>query len=133
MFCAPIEPVEVFNQIVQTKKSSQIDLLNINLLKQIAPFISEQLAYIFNESLDQGIFSEEFKTARIIPIYKKENRDLLQNYRPISILPVFAKIFEKLIVKRLWNFLDFHKIITPNQFGFRKKSFNCFCFNSFIR
>jgi hypothetical protein len=56
MFCAPIDPVEVFNQIIETKKSSQIDLLNINILKQIAPCISEQLAYIFNKSLDQGIF-----------------------------------------------------------------------------
>ena len=120
MFCAPIDPVEVFNQIIETKKSSQIDLLNIHILKQIAPCISEQLAYIFNKSLDQGIFPEEFKIARIIPIYKKDNRDLIQNYRPISILPVFAKIFERLLVKRLWHFLDLHKIITPNQFGFRK-------------
>ena len=67
-----------------------------------------------------GIFPDELKLGRITPIYKKDNAELFENYRPISILPVFGKIFEKLIYQRLYSFLTSKGIISENQFGFKK-------------
>ena len=70
--------------------------------------------------MQNGIFPNELKTGRITPIYKKDNEELFENYRPISTLPVFGKILEKLIFRRLYNFLSSKGLITENQFGFRK-------------
>ena len=88
------------------KKSSQV----------IAPFLSK----FFNECMIDGHFPDELKTGRISPIYKKEDEQLLENYRPVSTLPVFGKILEKLIYTRLYSFLSSKGIIHENQYGFRK-------------
>ena len=60
------------------------------------------------------------KIAKVIPIFKKGDRFLSSNYRPISLLPTFNKIFERLICDRLLNFLEIHNILYIFQFGFRK-------------
>ena len=70
--------------------------------------------------MDGGVFPSILKTGKITPIFKKGDPQFLDNYRPISMLPVFGKIFEKLIYKRLYNFLTSKNIIYDKQFGFRK-------------
>ena len=70
--------------------------------------------------MEEGYFPDELKTGRISPIYKKENEELLENYRPVSTLPIFGKIFEKLIFYRLYQFLLDNNIMYRNQYGFRK-------------
>ena len=70
--------------------------------------------------MQNGYFPDELKTGRISPIYKKDNEEFLENYRPVSTLPVFGKILEKLIYSRLYNFLIAKGIMHENQFGFRK-------------
>ena len=78
------------------------------------------LTHIFNASFEQGIFPKDFKLAKVIPVYKKGDNTLCSNYRPISILSVFSKIFEKLVYNRLMAFLDKNKILYNKQFGFRQ-------------
>ena len=70
--------------------------------------------------MEEGIFPDMLKTASIIPLYKEGEKKEPTNYRPISLLPLFGNIFEKVIEIRLVKFLDKKKIITPHQFGFRK-------------
>ena len=70
--------------------------------------------------MNEGYFPDKLKTGRISPIYKKDDEELLENYRPVSTLPVFGKILEKLIYKRFYNFFISKGIIHENQFGFRK-------------
>ena len=60
------------------------------------------------------------KIGKITPIYKKGNKEYLENNRPISTLPIFGKIFEKIIYKRLYNFFTSQNILSEQQFGFRK-------------
>ena len=67
-----------------------------------------------------GTFPDELKIARVIPLFKSGNRNLMSNYRPISILPTISKIFEKLIHVRLYQFLDENRVLYNYQFGFRK-------------
>ena len=61
------------------------------------------------------------KFAKVVPVFKKGNANDLTNYRPIAILPLFAKILEKIIHERLYTFLQVNNVLTDAQFGFRKK------------
>ena len=70
--------------------------------------------------MEQGIFPDNLKVGRITPIYKKGSKQLFENYRPISTLPILGKIFEKIIYSRLYSFLASKNILYDNQFGFRK-------------
>ena len=95
------------------------DGLQARIMKQIVHVYVRPLTYLINMSLTQGIFPEELKLAKVIPIYKSEDEQLLQNYRPISVLPFFSKIYEKIMYKYVVNFLDINNILYHNQFGFR--------------
>ena len=66
-------------------------------------------------------FPDELKIAKIVPIHKGDAKNVSTNYRPISLLPILGKVFEKVIAARFLKFLDKHNILTQNQFGFRKK------------
>ena len=69
--------------------------------KQIAPQIVNQFANIFNKSFLTGIVPSKLKIAKVIPLYKTKDPVLFSNYRPISLLPVFSKILERLMYNRL--------------------------------
>ena len=76
---------------------------------------------LINESFSTSIFPDKLKIAKVIALHKKGATDDPAKYRPISLLPVFSKIFEKIMQKRLYNFLEVNDILHPLQFGFRKK------------
>ena len=70
--------------------------------------------------MNEGIFPDELKVGKISPIYKKESEELLGNYRPVSTLAIFGKIFEKVMFARLHSFLTSQNLLYENQYGFRK-------------
>ena len=88
------------------------------IIKFSAKTVSPILTKLFNQCLDQGVFPHLLKIACIIPLFKSGEKSDSTNYRPISLLPLFGKIFEKIIETRLVKFLDKTKIIAPHQFGF---------------
>ena len=65
--------------------------------------------------MNEGIFPDELKVGKISPIYKKESEELLENYRPISTLAIFEKIFEKVMFARLHSFLTSQNLLYENQ------------------
>ena len=89
-------------------------------LKYLPDCIINVLSYIFNLSLSQSKFISSFKHAKLIPLYKKGDSKILTNYRPISLLPSFSKILEKIVYKRLYSFLSRLNLFLNSQFGFRK-------------
>ena len=121
-FCIPTTPAEINNIILhsKSKKSTGFDNIDSYIVKQIAPQIVNQLANIFNKSFLTGIVPSKLKIAKVIPLYKTKDPALFSNYRPISLLPFFSKILERLMHNRLYNFLTEHNILAMNQFGFRK-------------
>ena len=121
-FCIPTTPAEINNIIIhsKSKKSTGFDNIDSYIVKQIAPQIVNQLANIFNKSFLTGIVPSKLKVAKVIPLYKTKDPALFSNYRPISLLPFFSKILERLMHNRLYNFLTEHNILAMNQFGFRK-------------
>lgn len=94
----------------------------LKLLKIIADIIVIPLCRIINASFTSGIFPEVLKTQKIIPLHKGGSTQEINNFRPISLLSIFDKIIEKLMHKRLYGFLEDHKILYENQFGFRKNN-----------
>ena len=79
------------------------------------------LAIIVNESFIYGYFPNKLKASKVIPLHKKSSTQSTNNYRPISLLSVFSKIFEKLMHQRIYKFLETHNILYPSQFGYRIK------------
>ena len=97
------------------------DEIPASLMKQLVIYYAEPLTYLINQSISQGLFPEEMKLARILPIYKSEDEQLVTNYRPISMLPVFKKYLKKIIAKYIIEFMDENKLFYCNQFGFCKQ------------
>ena len=122
LFCIPTTPAEINNIIIhsKSKKCTGFDNIDSYIVKQIAPQIVNQLATIFNKSFLTGIVPSKLKIATVIPLYKTKDPALFSNYRPISLLPFFSKILERLMHNRLYNLLTEHNILAMNQFGFRK-------------
>lgn len=89
-------------------------------MKHVADFIAPILTHIFNLCFVDAVFPVNMQVARVTVLFKKGDRNNLGNYRPVSILPVFSKIFEKLLHSRLSNFIDKCNLLTSQQFGFRK-------------
>ena len=80
--------------------------------------ITIPLKIIFDESLKNGVFPEIWKRANVVPVHKKDDKSIVKNYRPISLLPIFGKIFERVICNSLFNYFISNKRFTPSQSGF---------------
>ena len=102
-------------------KSSGPNSIPIKLLKLIPDLILVPLCEIINNSFTTGVFPNLLKISKVTPIHKEGPTDDVNNYRPISLLSIFDKIIEKVMYKRLYNFLQSNNILFKNQFGFRKK------------
>ena len=120
MFFTDIDYGEIITIISNfgNNKSSDFSVRALKLVKhQIAPL----LAKLFNDCMYSGVFPAELKLAKVIPLFKGGKINIVSNYRPISILPIFSKIFEKLIYNRLYTFLEANNILYNKQFGFRRQ------------
>ena len=119
----PTSPAEIEDIItsIDTTKSVGPNSIPNQLLQAIKKSISTPLANLFNNSFLNGRCPEFIKISIVIPIYKKDSKLIVSNYRPISLLSNINKILEKLMFNRLYSFLETNKSIYDYQFGFRKK------------
>ena len=110
--------VEVNDLINSLNPSTSVgpSSIPIKVLKSIGPSVSPFLALIVNQSFQSGILPDKLKIAKVIFLVKKGNPELPSNYRPISLLPIFSKILEKLMYRRLYRFLEHHKVLYSLQF-----------------
>ena len=119
---APLIDKEVRNAFcsLKTNKIPGYDDISSNAVNNDFDFIVEPQRYIFSNSLAQGIFPEEKKIARITPIYKGGDKENVVNYRPISVLPCFSKMLERIVYNRLYLYLTENNLLYNKQFGFQK-------------
>ena len=96
------------------------DGISSKVINPIIETLLPPLTYITNLSFTEGVFPFELKIARVLPLYKNNDPMLFNNYRPISILPFFSKLFERLMYNRLIDFIEKHHLLYQYQFGFRK-------------
>ena len=121
-FITPTTTQEIESVIQGLKVTSPgHDKIDVRVVKRCCTIISPFLEYVINRSFNEGIFPKSLQISHVIPIFKKGDKSSYSNYRPISLLPCFSKIFEKLMVKRLMDYLTNNSLLCEHQYGFRPK------------
>ena len=100
-------------------KATGLDKISAKLLRICADLIDDSLLLIFNTSIATGIYPEEWKCSKVVPVFKQGDGADLDNYRPISIIPVVAKVFERIIYDQLYAYLIANNLLSTHQSGFR--------------
>ena len=100
-------------------KATGLDKISAKLLRICADLIADSLLLIFNTSIATDIYPEEWKCSKVVPVFKQGDRADLDNYRPISIIPVVAKVFERIIYDQLYVYLMANNLLSTHQSGFR--------------
>ena len=121
-FCfRPTSTSDVSTHLNRLSKTKAIGLDNISarLIRKCADIISGPLCDLFNESLMSGIFPDDWKCDRVTPLFKQGESSDLNNYRPIPVISVVAKVFERIVYDQLCNFINSEEIISKQQSGFR--------------
>ena len=113
--------VILFFKSIDIKKATGYDRLSVRILRIALPFIIDIITDIINVAIAECSFPSQWKIAVVTPLHKGGNPNTLTNYRPISVLPILSKIYEKHILSALHLHLDKHNIISNSQSGFRKK------------
>ena len=103
------------------KKATGPDNVSPYILKNCAHQLAEPLTKLFNGCIEQQIWPKQWKRARVVAVHKKKSRTCIANYRPISLLSVVGKVYEKILTKALTDYLDKHYLLSAKQFGFRKE------------
>ena len=109
--------IEKFNQ----NKSAGNDDIGNYIIKRVAKEIVKPLTLIFNLSMSTRVVPNKLKKAKVIPIYKKEDAEIFSNYRPVSLLPCFTRILERLVFDKCIDYINTYEILNDKQFGFRSK------------
>ena len=105
---------------LKPNKAHGHDNISIKMTQICGDSIIPPLRKIFRSAINSGHFPDTWKKGNIIPVHKKDNKNLVKNYRPISLLPIFGKIFEKVIYDNLFTYLQENKFLSENQSGFRR-------------
>ena len=127
IFMEPTVSFDIYKYINSLKNtdSTGYDGISTKIIKHVAPLISPVLSYIINLCISCGIFPDKLKLTLIKPTFKKNDKQNVQCYRPIALIPIFSKLFERVIYKSLYNFLESNNVFADEQMGFRKnKSIN---------
>lgn len=132
MPCSECEVKKVIKSLKNTNAEGY-DGLSTKIIKRSCNEISSILCHIINHSFWQGVFPDTLNTSIVKPLHKKDDRGELVNYRPITLISILSKIFEKLMHSRITHFLNKHNVITPEQNGFQKNKSTTLAIFSLIK
>ena len=121
-FLTKVTRQEVLNEISRLKsgKAAGHDGIKPDIIKECFESLVDPLTHLYNTSFETGVFPDIWKIAKVIPVFKKGDRSDEDDYRPISLLSCFEKVLERLMCKRMLDFLKKHNILYKLQFGFRE-------------
>lgn len=113
---------DVINAVSKFSNSKAMDYywLSNFIIKRTIKLISEPLTLVLNNCMNEGYFAPSLKVSKVTPVFKKGDKNLVHNYRPISIVPIFSKIFESIMYNQLNGYFEFHNLISNSQYGFRQ-------------
>ena len=117
-----LQELETAFKTLKTDKASGFDEINPNVVKSAYNEITIPFFHICKISLEKSCFPEKMKIAKITPLFKSGETDSVSNYRPISILPVFSKILERIMYNRVYTHISENLLLYEKQFGFQQ---NC--------
>ena len=123
LFLLPTSPEEIESivNLFNNKKSAGVDDIGLDILIKTICTISKPFSFLINQSLQTGKVPDAIKVAKVVPIFKNGSKSEIANYRPISVLPSFSKVYEKVISNRMISFLSKNEIINSSQYGFRSQ------------
>ena len=123
MYLEPIESQVVLEAAIKlkTKLSSGHDNISTKLIKETINQTLQPITHIINKSFETGVVPHDMKIAKVIPIFKAGDNTLMKNYRPVSLLPAFSKLLERIMYNKLMGFLKSNNILYQHQYGFRAK------------
>ena len=104
-------------------KSCGPDTTSSYFLKLALPFLDNSIAILFNTSLETSIFPDLWKIARVAPMYKEGDKSEKSNYRPLTVLPVISRLFERLVYNQLHRHLNSNNLLANEQSGFSYTAF----------
>ena len=104
---------------LNVNKAHGPDNISGRMIELCGDNITLPLSIIFKNIINTGIFPNLWKSANVTPVHKKDSKQVVKNYRPISLLPLFAKIFERILFSNMYNHFITNDLITSNQSGFR--------------
>ena len=104
---------------LDSNKSHSHDNISIRMLNIWGVSSCKPPEIIFRTCLNHGKFPEEWKKANVVPVFKKGDKQCVKNYRPVSLLPICSKIFERIIYNNTYNYLIDNNLISQNQSGFK--------------
>ena len=113
-----LEDIKSILQVLKANKAHGPDMISVQMIKLCGDDLSIPLRIIFQNIINTGNFPEQWKEANVTPVHKKKDKQTVTNYRPISLLPIFAKLFERLVFKNMYNYFKQNNLITKNQSGF---------------
>ena len=124
MYLTGVVKQDIVNTVnkFSNKTSKDCNDINMVLLKKVITCVANPFTFICNKSLEEGVFPDEMKCAKVIPLFKSGAKDEFTNYRPVSLLPQFSKILEKIFADKLDNFTTKYNLINNSQYGFRSNS-----------
>ena len=105
---------------LRTKNTAGIDGISVKLLKRLSSALINPLTLIINQSLVTGIFPNKLKIAKVLPLFKKDDCAVMDNYRPISLLTAISKLFEKVVFSQLYDYFRNNDLFYDSQYGFLK-------------
>ena len=123
IFLDPVLEQDIIATVNSCKSKTSCDFngIDMKVVKKVVSYIAKPLSDICNKSFTQGVFPDNMKIGKVIPLYKAGDRNVFSNYRPISLLSQFSKILEKLFNERLDKFIDKCNVLNNSQYGFRNK------------
>ena len=124
-FINPVCESDVKEELLKLnpRKASGPDNYSPKIVRASSAVVTRPLTLLYNASIRGAYYPTVLKTAKVIPLYKQALKDIVDNYRPISLLNCFNKIFEKLIHKQLISFLNKHLLLFQYEYGFRESHF----------
>ena len=130
----PTDSYEVFSIIKSLDNSCSpgLDDIPTSVIKFAISFIAAPIASLINCSIKNGTFPSKLKNAKVVPVFKSGSSTIVSNYRPISVLNIFSKIYEKVLAARLNKFLSKNNILYDLQFGFRKSHSTYMALSTFV-
>ena len=123
LLLSPVDSIEVDSMISSSKSNKACGPNSIpsKILKSYKNYLIEPITHLINLSFSQGNFPSLLKLANVCPIFKKNDKSLCENYRPISLLSNLSKLFERAMHNRIYKFLEISDVLYDLQFGFRKR------------
>ena len=113
-----LQVMKVIKKLVNSKATGSFGIPN-RALKDCAEQIAPSLTHIFNFSLETKVFPDDLKVGKVAPVYKSGDKDNLNNYRPISVLPTIARVFKKILYGQAYDHFTSNKLLGNHQFGFK--------------